>query len=219
MERRSKQKDKLNKKVTGSVIIAFLFTLTLIGLLIPIYTPYVLLLFPFHLLLLLALLIWAHRDKNQDFKLFILVAYLAGFLIDVIGVNTGYIFGSFQFGDTLGFKLADVPLAMGFYWVILIYSVGSSVAYFKIQNHAIRALIGAFLLVFMNILMEPVAIRFDFCNWENMSIQFQNYVAWFVFTFCMLLFFYARKFRKQNVAAPVLLISQLIFFITLNLFS
>jgi len=219
MERRTKQKDRLNKKVTGSVIIVFLFTLNLIGLLNPTFTPHVLLLFPFHLLLLLATLVWAHRDKNQDFKLFILVTYLAGFLIDVIGVNTGYIFGSFQFGETLGFKLADVPLAMGFYWVILIYSVGSSIAYLKIQNHAIRALIGAFLLVFIDILMEPVAVRFDFWKWENMSIPFQNYVAWFVFTFCMLLFFYARKFKKQNVTALVLLISQLIFFITLNLFS
>ena len=174
---------------------------------------------PFHLLLMLALLIISHRGKNKEFKLFLLVTYLAGFLIEVIGVSTGYIFGIYQYGGTLGIKLAEVPLMIGVNWVILIYATGISIKYLNIQNHVVRSLIGAFFLVFMDILIEPVAIRFDYWSWMDMNIPFQNYVAWFVFSFCMMLFFFARKFRKQNMAAPVLLISQLIFFVALNLWA
>jgi putative membrane protein len=71
----------------------------------------------------------------------------------------------------------------------------------------------------MDILIEPVALRYDFWSWTELSVPFQNYVAWFAFTFCMMLFFFARKFRKQNRAGLALFISLVIFFIVLNWWS
>ena len=210
---------KLNKKVIYSSLIALFYAGILGGLLSPSLAPLFLGLLPFHLLLMLIFIILSHHGKNKEFKIFFLFTFLGGFLIEVLGVNTGYIFGTYQFGETLGIRLADVPIVMGALWLILLYSTGVSIAYLKIQNHAIRALIGAFFLVFMDILIEPVAVRLDFWSWENMSIPFQNYVAWFVFSFCMMLFLFARKFRKQNPAALVLLISQLVFFLVLNIYA
>ena len=210
---------KLNKVIICSFLIVLFYAVGLVGFLNPSMIPLFLRLVPFHLLLMVILLVLSHRQKNKEFKLFLLVTYLAGFLIEVIGVNTGYIFGSYQYGQTLGIKLADVPLLIGVNWVILIYSTGISIAYLKIQNHVVRALIGAFFLVFMDILIEPVAIRLDYWSWADLNIPFQNYVAWFVFSFCMMLFFFARKFRKKNPAALVLLITQLIFFVVLNLWG
>ena len=210
---------KLNKAVICSFLIVIFYTVGLIGFLSPSLTPLFLKLVPFHLLLMVILLIVSHRQKNKEFKLFLLVAYLAGYLIEVIGVNTGYIFGSYQYGQTLGIKLAAVPLMIGVNWVIMIYSTGVTISYLKIRNHVVRALIGAFFLVFMDILIEPVAIRFDYWSWADLNIPFQNYVAWFIFSFCMMLFFFARKFRKKNPAAIVLLVSQLVFFAALNFWN
>lgn len=207
---------KLNRTVVCSFLIVIFHAVGLVGFLSPSLTPVFLRLVPFHLLLMLMLLILSHHGKNNDFKLFLLVTYLAGYFIEVIGVSTGYIFGAYQYGETLGVKLADVPLMIGINWVILIYSTGVTIRYLEIQNHVVRALIGAIFLVCMDILIEPVAIRFDYWSWTDLNIPFQNYVAWFAFSFCMMLFFFARKFRKQNPAAPVLLISQLIFFIVLG---
>lgn len=218
-QRKSLQTEKFNRKDVSIVIIGISHLLLLTGLLTPSLTPLSLRLIPLYLLLMLSLLIYTHRDKNKDFKLCLLVTFLAGFLIEVIGVNTGYIFGSFQFGDTLGFQLAGVPVMTGVLWVILIYSVGITIAYLKIQNHAIRSLIGAFVLVLMDILIEPLALRYDYWNWTEQSVPFQNYVAWFAFTFCMMLFFFARKFRKQNRVGLALFISQVIFFLILNWWS
>lgn len=210
---------KFSKSIVCSALIIIFHAVGLFGFLNPALTPLFLKLVPFHLLLMLILLIVSHHGKNKEYKLFLLVTYLAGYLIEVIGVSTGYIFGSYQYGETLGIKLAEVPLMIGVNWVILIYSTGITIKYFKIKNHVVRALIGAFFLVCMDILIEPVAIRFDYWSWADLNIPFQNYVAWFIFSFCMMLFFFARKFRKQNVAAPVLLISQLVFFIVLNLWA
>jgi putative membrane protein len=218
-QRKSLQTEKFNRKDVGIFIIALSHLVLLFGLLSPSLTPLFLRFIPLYLLMMLSLLIYTHRDKNKDFKLCLLVTFLAGFLIEVIGVNTGYIFGSFQFGDTLGFQLAGVPVMSGVLWVILIYSVGITIAYLKIQNHAIRSLIGAFVLVLMDILIEPLALRYDYWNWTGQSVPFQNYVAWFAFTFCMMLFFFARKFRKQNRAGLALFISQVIFVMILNWWS
>ena len=35
---------------------------------------------------------------------------LIGFVIEVIGVKTGYVFGSYSYGDSLGFKILEVPV-------------------------------------------------------------------------------------------------------------
>ncbi|WP_036677967.1 carotenoid biosynthesis protein [Daejeonella oryzae] len=208
---------KLNKPQISSILIILFHTVGLIGFLNPSLTPLFIKLVPFHLLLMMGLLIYSHSHKNKEFWLFFAVTFLAGFIIEVLGVSSGLIFGSYQYGETLGFKVADVPLLIGINWVILIYSIGTSVKFLKIKNHVIRAIIGAFLLLLLDILIEPVAVKFDYWSWEGMNIPFQNYVAWFIFSFIMLLFFYARKFKKQNIAALVLLISQAIFFAVLNL--
>lgn len=206
----------LTKKIIISFLIVLFHAVGLMGFLTPSLTPLFLKLVPFHLLLMVVLLIISHYNKNKEFGLFILVTYFAGFLIEVLGVSTGLIFGSYSYGATLGLKLADVPLLIGVNWVILIYCVGNSVKYLKIRNHLVRSLIGALFLVILDILIEPVAIRFDYWSWEGMNIPFQNYVAWFVFSFCMLMFFFARKFRKNNPAAITMLVSQMLFFWVLN---
>ena len=210
---------KLTKPEISSILIVLFHIVGLIGFLTPSLNPLFVKIVPFHLLLMMGLILYSHSHRNRDFWLFVLVTYFAGFLIEVFGVSTGYIFGSYQYGDTLGFKIAEVPLLIGVNWVILIYCTGVTIKKLAIQSHVLRSVMGAFFLVFLDFLIEPVAIKFDYWSWTGMNIPFQNYVAWFIFSFMMLLFFYARQFKKQNPAALVLLLSQLVFFAALNLWS
>ncbi len=210
---------KLGKQTICSLLIMLFYAVGLMGFLIPRLSPLFLQLVPYHLLLMLLLLIISHHHRNRNYWLFLLVTFLAGFFIEVLGVSTGYIFGAYQYGSTLGVKLADVPLLIGVNWVLLIYSTGVTVRYFNINNQVLCALIGAFFLVMLDILIEPVAIRFDYWGWTELNIPFQNYIAWFVFSFLMLMFFFSRQFRKKNPAAVVLLVSQLLFFVALNLWA
>jgi putative membrane protein len=40
--------------------------------------------------------------------------------LEVVGVKTGLIFGEYKYGSTLGIKLFEVPLIIGFNWVFVI---------------------------------------------------------------------------------------------------
>jgi bisanhydrobacterioruberin hydratase len=172
---------------------------------------------PFHLLLMLALLIISHADRNKAFWTFIITTYTAGFVIELLGVNTGAIFGDYTYGPTLGPKFADIPLVIGVNWILVIYSTGIFMKEFGIKSQIIRSLIGAFLITSLDFLIEPVAIKYEYWSWTDFEVPFQNYVGWFVFSFAMLRFFYLVEFRKKNPVAIVLFIVQFVFFFLLSL--
>jgi putative membrane protein len=170
-------------------------------------------LIPFHLLLMLFLLVWSYTVFNSRFALLI---YCLGFGIEYLGVHTGLIFGSYQYGDALGFKLANIPLLIGVNWVLLIFAAGSAIQYIPIKSTVIKSALAATLLVVLDTCIEPVAIRFDYWYWESVSIPLQNYVAWFLFSFGCFYLFYHRKIAPKNPVTLVLLLAQFLFFIALN---
>ncbi|MBL7889309.1 MAG: carotenoid biosynthesis protein, partial [Bacteroidia bacterium] len=141
----------------------------------------------------------------------------AGFFLEVAGIHTGVIFGNYQYGKTLGTQFLNVPLVMGFNWLMLIYSAGVIFESLK-ANKYIKSLFGAGLLVSLDLLLEPVAMKYDFWAWSNGTIPLQNYVAWFIAAFFMLLLFYNLNFSKNNRLALLLYIVQFVFFSILNIF-
>ncbi|TZF86085.1 carotenoid biosynthesis protein (plasmid) [Pedobacter sp. BS3] len=215
---RAKNKPLLKPGTNCALIILF-HTVGLIGFLYPVWTPLFLKLVPFHLLLMMALLIAGQPDRRKAFWLFLTMAYLAGFFIELLGISTGTIFGDYQYGNTLGLKLLDVPLMIGINWSMLLYSVAAFVVMLQIRNRVQRALLGAVLLVLLDILIEPVAVKYNYWSWADMNIPFSNYVAWFLFSFVMLLFLFQFRFRRKNIAAAVLFIVQVLFFAALNIWA
>jgi uncharacterized membrane protein len=68
-----------------------------------------------------------------------------------------------------------------------------------------------------DVLLEPVAIHFDFWSWEGGSIPLQNYAAWWIIAFFMLLgAFYFVQNLKNRLAVYIIGI-QVLFFIILIL--
>lgn len=208
---------KLSTISICSFLVVIFYTVGFFGFVTPGYTDLFLKLVPFHLLLMFVLMLISQKQKNDKFWMFIVVTYLAGFVVELLGVHTGLIFGNYQYGSTLGVKFAEIPLLIGVNWVLVIYSTGIFLKEFPIKNHIIRAVIGAALISVLDFLIEPVAIRFDYWEWTDLDVPFQNYVAWFIFSFIMLRFFFIMKFKKVNPAATILFIVQFLFFLALNL--
>lgn len=50
-----------------------------------------------------------------------LVLFIASFLVEAVGVNTGMIFGSYSYGSALGPRLWNTPVIIGLNWFVLIY--------------------------------------------------------------------------------------------------
>ncbi len=191
-----------------------LHTVGVIGLLSE-YKELFLKLTSINLLISFIIVLLNQKEKNKHFILFCCIVFDLGFIIELIGVKTGFIFGNYNYGETLGFKLFDIPLIIGINWLLLIYCTGVMIE--KVSENSItKSTIGALLLVFLDLLIEPVAIKYDFWAWENGIIPLQNYVAWFLISFIFLIIFNKLNFGKNNFVAKIFLAVQLIFFIVLN---
>jgi putative membrane protein len=170
---------------------------------------------PVTLLLSWLLLLINHRMWNRFFVLFMVSIMMGGFIAEVLGVETGLVFGEYTYGETLGFKVFNVPLLIGVNWFILVYSSGMITNLVK-TNWFLRAIFGAFLMVLLDISLEPVAISYDFWSWNNNEIPIQNYISWFLFSFLFHSVFQNMRMNFINRFAIVLFIVQWIFFLTLS---
>ncbi len=190
---------------------------------------------PFNLLLSFALLIWTQREKNIYFFLFLITCFAIGIAVEIIGINTGILFGDYAYGNVLGPKVQNVPVLIGVNWFIIIYCSGISIhtLLMKAINRiaadtgktpmALKALSvivdGATLAVFFDWLMEPVAVKLGYWTWNgDGSIPMFNYICWFVVSLLLLTVFHFAKFNKQNKFAVNLLLIQLMFFLLLRTF-
>lgn len=199
----------------STLILVIVHTCGVIGLLSP-YRELFLKTTPVNIILSALLLYLNHRGKGSSFLIFCLVGYLFGYAIEVVGSRTGMIFGEYSYGNALGMKVMEVPVVMGLNWLMLVYSAG--IICDRINTHYIgKSLIGASMLVILDLFLEPVAIRFDFWTWAQGSIPVQNYIAWYCSSFLLLLLFYGLSFKKENSLAKALFLVQFVFFILLNI--
>ena len=190
------------------------------------------------LLLLLSffLLLWTQENKNIFFWLFTLLVVIVGFAVEVIGVNTGLLFGDYNYGNILGIKFKQVPLIIAVNWFIVIYCSGISIA--TLLHKIIKPLAstataaepppalkaisvisdGATLAVIFDWLIEPVAVKLGFWKWENNEVPVYNYICWFVISLLLMTVFRFSPFEKRNKFAINLLLIQVMFFLILRTF-
>ncbi|MBN8702967.1 MAG: carotenoid biosynthesis protein [Bacteroidetes bacterium] len=156
----------------------------------------------------------ARLDRNNWLIMSIAIAVL-GYLVELIGVKTGSIFGQYQYGETLGAKLLDVPLVIGVNWCLLL--IGSASVANKYKNYWVKLFVGASLMVALDLLIEPIAVSFNYWSWAGNTIPIQNYVAWWIVSFILLaLVFKMNSYITSKVGEWIYLI-QVIFFSLLNL--
>jgi len=189
---------------------------------------------PFNLLLMAGLLLATHRQRNRAFWLFVVVCVVVGIGVEVVGVNTGWLFGQYAYGQVLGYQWKGVPLLIGVNWFIAIYCCGitihtllqklmTALGDLPASSKKIQALSvvvdGATLAVFFDWIMEPVAIKLGFWTWGgNGSVPSFNYICWFGISLLLMACFYYCNASKANKFAVHLLLIQIMFFLLLRTF-
>jgi bisanhydrobacterioruberin hydratase len=203
---------------TVSVIIITLFHVVgLIGFWVPALTPIFLRLVPFHLLLMLVVLCYNHKLLNLKFWIFALLVCVLGITAEWIGVHKNWIFGDYDYGQTLGPKIDAIPYLIGVNWFMLVYATGVTLQRSGIKNVFLRIAIGSVILVLLDILIEPVAIRFDYWSWVEGNPPLKNFICWLAVSALFLALFEAFKFERQSKVAVALLMVQFVFFALLQL--
>ncbi|MBT0812553.1 carotenoid biosynthesis protein [Litoribacter ruber] len=193
------------------IITVLLYGVGIIGMSIPDLRPIFQFLTPFHLAISTFSLLLFHAGWNKNFIVFAIGTFLIGFLAEVLGVQTGILFGEYIYGPVLGIQLWGVPLMIGVNWFLLTYLTGN-LAERYIANDFLAALGAAFMMVGLDILIEPVAVALDFWQWEGGVIPISNYLGWLGVAFLLQLFYKKAQFPKQNPLAMTLLLAMTFFF-------
>lgn len=174
------------------------------------FTPYTLFLTCF------VFLIHSPLVDKKFIVAFFSIAFL-GFIIEVVGVKTGLIFGKYSYGNGLGCKLLNVPLVISINWAMLICA-GIIVVSRIFANKTTVLIVAALLVTGIDLVIEQVAPKLDFWQFEGGLPGLQNYLSWIAVAFFTSYFFYPTIIKGHRKVSLIILILQIIFFTSLFIF-
>jgi putative membrane protein len=170
-------------------------------------------------ILVSSVVVFLRYEKYRSSRVvaFIVIVVLA-YLVELYGVKSGNLFGTYTYGENLGWKLFDVPLIIGVNWAALIMVAQQlTTHYIGINNRFFSAISVATIMTMFDLLLEVLAPQFDFWSFTHMNYApIENFIGWFGVSFCFGLFSYSH-FRNQNRTAVLYGIAQLVFFMILGL--
>ncbi|MFN4123048.1 MAG: carotenoid biosynthesis protein [Flavobacteriales bacterium] len=202
------------KPIHAILILIILHTVGWLGLSSD-FKDYFLILTPINLLISAILALKFQKKYDKSIILLLITSFTVGFITEVIGVQTSYLFGNYTYGTAMGPKIMGVPLMIGINWMILSYCAAEIVQRFM-KPSIVRPIMGASLLLLLDYVLEPVAIKVGFWWWEGGDVPFYNYVCWFAIGFLLQLLFEKYHKPSNNIVAMWLFVIQFLFFICLQ---
>ena len=157
----------------------------------------------------------ASKNRGLRFYFFIFVGFSIGMIAEWLGVHTGLLFGNYVYGTNLGPLWYGVPLIIGVNWVMLTIISGSIAERLKI-HWIFKAIVGTFLMLILDVLIEPVAIQSGYWIWSG-DIPLSNFLGWFLIALVIQLVYFSLKLGEQNKVATVLYFINIVFFLILNI--
>ena len=210
------QNKKPNLLLIKSTLITA-YTIGCVGFLIPVLAPLFQVLTPIIILLTFALLLYYHPIWNKKHIVVLGIIFIVGFLVEMIGVQTGKLFGSYQYLDGLGVKIYGTPLIIGINWVLLTYCSGTITQ--KIPIHPIlQILLATLLMLIYDLILETVAPFMNMWVFENEIIPFRNYLLWFVLAFLFNTLLSIFKIKGDFRLCLTIFVIQILFFGAISLF-
>jgi len=168
----------LSKKHIIPFLLFIFYSIGIIGVYLPEFKIQVVALTPLSLLITAFLLLWGNGKYNSKLISAACIAFLLGYAVEVLGVASGVLFGEYQYGQTLGWKLIDVPVIMGVNWLILSFSSLGIIGRLT-SNSYLKVIMASLIMVVLDVLIEPIAIKLDFWIWTDVNVPVQNYIMWF----------------------------------------
>jgi putative membrane protein len=158
----------------------------------------------------LTVLYW-HAPAGVKAALFT-IAFSIGMITEIIGVNSGVLFGDYWYGTILGLKIAGVPILVGITWAYVTIAAWQLVSYstFSVVG---KIIIAAGVIVMFDLLLEQYATAFGLWQWQDGIIPLKNYVTWFAVGIVLVSLYarYAQQKKPSLYGASVLPLTALFF--------
>jgi len=192
-----------------------LYAAGLIGLSIPEYRAIFQPLTPYTLWFTGFICLYFYPTRNFKTYAGFALLFIAAWLVELAGTQTGKLFGEYAYGNTLGVKIAGVPLVIGMNWIILLMSTNAVVEEWNFGGHFGKAALGAALMTFLDFFIEPVAIHLDFWQWKLNQVPAQNFAAWWLVSFVFHFTYQQMELNQKSSLYRLVALLQFMFFIGL----
>jgi putative membrane protein len=171
---------------------------------------------PLNLVITSVIFFWAFPVASPRIIGFTLFVITAGMAAEWVGVHTGYLFGTYSYGQNLGPKLDGIPYLIGLNWAILSLASGSLGSRWKVQK-PLQVMIGALIMVGLDFFIEAVAPLMDLWSFEGGAPPKWNYICWFGLALIFQWVYQQIGISGNSTIALHLICVQLVFFVLLNL--
>lgn len=163
-------------------------------------------------------LIFLNTELNKKLLILFVACFTLGMLAEILGVNYNLIFGTYDYGSVLGPKVFGVPIMIGINWFITTMITAAIARQFS-NKLWFQILIGIGLMLFLDLLMEPVAPLLDFWEFEGGHAPLQNFIGWGFIALPLQLLYQKYKVEFYNSFPYNLYLLQILFFAILLLKS
>lgn len=189
--------------VPAVIILMIVYMASLIGFTTPHQQAWYLYYTPYFLLLNGLILLVYQKGWDKKWGLFLGSTLLVGALVEALAVHSGWLYGSYSFGENLGWKVAEVPAVMPIYWLVVVVSSAILAAQLFSQNTLGRVALGTTLTVGLTVLVQQVAAQLGF--WYVEAEKLGQYIAVqsLVVAFLHYLFVYWKASSKNAIAGYV----------------
>jgi putative membrane protein len=165
---------------------------------------------PYVLTMTLFLLV-VNNSIDKKFLIRLFFIFMLGLSVEIIGVNFSFFFGEYKYGDNLGVKIFDVPIVIGFNWVLLIILTGNFANRVFTKSIIGKVLFGSTMMILLDLLIEISAPKLDYWEFSLNPVPLSNYFWWFIFSILFHLIYQSNNNKEFLVSTNILVIHFLFF--------
>ena len=165
---------------------------------------------PYVLTMTLFLLV-VNNSIDKKFLIRLFFIFMLGLSVEIIGVNFSFFFGEYKYGDNLGVKIFDVPIVIGFNWVLFIILTGNFANRVFPKSIIGKVLFGSTMMILLDLLIEISAPKLDYWEFSLNPVPLSNYFWWFIFSILFHLIYQSNNNKEFLVSTNILVIHFLFF--------
>ena len=141
---------------------------------------------------------WIHRGSRWAMR-FAITTMVFAFAVEVVGIASGWPFGSYRYGESLGPSVLSVPLIIPLAWAMTAYPallIARRLASTWTPNNPLAiSAIGAVALTTWDLFLDPQMVSAGYWSWNDSTpalpgsptVPILNFVGWFVCSFLLML--------------------------------